>query len=119
MPEPKHKTPDAPPAARAVPRGPSQAASGGSLGTLRHIALVLAASALAGLATYFSRTGAHSRAVKILPESYALCADSAKIYTVDQEKPSVDCVLVRRDRISSTGSLGAFPCSNDRKPRMS
>ncbi|EED78577.1 predicted protein [Postia placenta Mad-698-R] len=104
MPEPKHKTPDAPPAARAVPRGPSQAASG-SLGTLRHIALVLAVSALAGLATYFSRTRAHTRAVKTLPESYALCADSGKIYTVDQEKPSVDCVLVRRDRISSTGSL--------------
>ncbi|KAI0920414.1 hypothetical protein AcW1_002163 [Taiwanofungus camphoratus] len=37
-----------------------------------------------------------------LPEPYALCTDPGKVYTVDEVKPNMDYMLVRRDRIMAT-----------------
>ena len=43
-----------------------------------------------------------------LPESYGLCAEPGKIYTVDVKHPNVDCILVRKDTILATGTRGKF-----------
>ncbi|CCM03220.1 uncharacterized protein FIBRA_05344 [Fibroporia radiculosa] len=74
--------------------------------TLRHVLFVLVASVLAGLATYASRKSAYKRAyLTSLPESYALCAEHGKIYTVDEDRLNVDCILVKGDTIQATGSM--------------
>lgn len=41
-----------------------------------------------------------------LPESYAICTEPGKIYTVDASNSAVDCILVRRDEIMASGTLG-------------
>lgn len=68
---------------------------------------LLAALALAGCSYLYIGTGKASGGTQIttpsLPESYGLCG---KIYTVDQDKPTVDCILVRKDTIISTGTRG-------------
>ncbi|KAJ3557061.1 hypothetical protein NM688_g1675 [Phlebia brevispora] len=45
-----------------------------------------------------------SESVDHLPDSYAICKPG-KIYTVDDSKPKVDCILVLRDEIAATGTL--------------
>ncbi|KAF7795130.1 hypothetical protein EIP86_006277 [Pleurotus ostreatoroseus] len=47
---------------------------------------------------------AHS-SVKPLPESYAICTEAGKVYTVDENKPNADCILVRKGSIMSVGAL--------------
>ncbi|KIP09425.1 hypothetical protein PHLGIDRAFT_102850 [Phlebiopsis gigantea 11061_1 CR5-6] len=40
-----------------------------------------------------------------LPESYGLCTtDAGKIYTVDENKPTVECIVVRKDEVLATGT---------------
>lgn len=84
--------------------------------TLRHVAFVCLTAILAGLATYFARNSTARAPIASLPESYALCTDSGKIYTVDEQSPAVDCILVRSDRIEATGSLGALYSLHYRLP---
>ncbi|KAI0920404.1 hypothetical protein AcW1_002156 [Taiwanofungus camphoratus] len=75
---------------------------------IRYRLLCLLGAVFAGIATYQSRilSVRHlGHAATQLPESYALCTDPGKVYTVDEVKPNVDCMLVRRDRIMATGSL--------------
>ena len=68
---------------------------------------------LAG-ASYLYTTGS-SNSIKTdasltrLPESYALCTQEAgKVYTVTGEEGNgtADCLLVRKDRILGTGTIG-------------
>lgn len=42
----------------------------------------------------------------LLPSEYTLCSKSHNIYTVDPEKPRVQCIHVRGSVIMDTGSLG-------------
>lgn len=50
--------------------------------------------------------GTHT--VKSLPDSYAICTNGGTIYTVDEHKPTAECILVRKDRIHAVGSRGAY-----------
>ena len=75
-----------------------------------HLAWV-ALAVLLGAASYFvmTRTSGSTKVVEPtdwLPESYAVCTEPGKVYTVDEGKPNVDCVLVVRGEIASTGSRG-------------
>ncbi|KAI0742748.1 amidohydrolase family-domain-containing protein [Daedaleopsis nitida] len=71
----------------------------------RQIVWTLFASAAAGLSTYYYSLTKGSTSVSSLPASYALCAESNKIYTVDSNAPTVDCILVDKVAISATGTL--------------
>lgn len=43
-----------------------------------------------------------------LPDTYGLCSkDGADIYTVDPEKPRVQCIVVEGARLIDRGSMGA------------
>ncbi|EMD35089.1 hypothetical protein CERSUDRAFT_97001 [Gelatoporia subvermispora B] len=64
------------------------------------LAVVLAAALFA-----YRRLGASTQPLASVPASYALCADSQKIYTVNPALPVVDCFLVHRDTITATGTL--------------
>ena len=81
----------------------------------RHLVFVFLAAVLAGVATYLSRRLGHGGAsrrhhtVTFAPESYAVCTEPGLVYTVDEHRPNVDCLLVNKDRIAATGSLGALP----------
>lgn len=44
--------------------------------------------------------------MKRLPDSYAVCTEPGKVYTVDENKPITNCVLVSKGNIMSTGTLG-------------
>ena len=39
-------------------------------------------------------------------ESYLLCSETNKIYTVDESRPRVECISVRGSRIIESGKLG-------------
>ena len=83
---------------------------------VRHLAFVFLAAALAGVATYVSRRLGHGGAprrhyaLSSVPESYAVCTEPGLVYTVDEHRPNADCLLVNKDRIAATGSLGALSC---------
>lgn len=47
----------------------------------------------------------------ILPASYALCSREGNIYTVNEEKPKVECCVVHNGRIADTGSICILLCS--------
>ncbi|KAJ3482203.1 hypothetical protein NLI96_g7137 [Meripilus lineatus] len=42
--------------------------------------------------------------VTSLPESYAICTDEGRVYTVDTRQPTAQCLLVRKDRLHKVGS---------------
>ena len=89
------KAPRAAPAARD---------SGGS--SKQQVVWALFASAAAGLSTYYYSLTQGTAALTALPASYALCAESGRVYTVDDSRPNVDCVLVDKASIYATGTLG-------------
>ena len=85
----------------------SEESTSGAFGHLAWVALAV----LLGAASYFvmTRTSGTTRVVEPtdwLPESYAVCTEPGKVYTVDEGKPNVDCVLVVRGEVASTGSRG-------------
>lgn len=43
-----------------------------------------------------------------LPESYAVCAKPGYVYTVDKSRPLAECILIRRDKFLSIGSIGSY-----------
>ena len=71
---------------------------------------------LAGLSTAYTiyrRIGEHTVSstgrVTRLPESYAVCtAEARRVYTVVDDAPRVDCLLVSRDRVMGAGTIGVF-----------
>lgn len=67
---------------------------------------VLAAVTLAGVSYLFTSSPAAKEDVGTtqLPESYGLCNVDGKVYTVDDKRPTVDCILVRKDEILATGT---------------
>ncbi|KZT05240.1 uncharacterized protein LAESUDRAFT_235657 [Laetiporus sulphureus 93-53] len=72
---------------------------------------VLVASIVAGFVTYYSRLAgigkstSTSDVLTTVPDSYALCAEEGRVYTVDEQNPSVDCLLVVKDRLLATGTI--------------
>ena len=44
------------------------------------------------------------------PSDYALCSRSNDIYTVDETRPRVECIVVRGSRILDTGDQGQCIC---------
>lgn len=77
----------------------------------RLVPWILTALLLAGVSYYLTTRDTSNNSVSMshvalarLPESYGLCAEPAKIYTVDENKPTVDCIIVRKDEILATGS---------------
>lgn len=74
---------------------------------------ISAAVLLAGITYLFMSRGTSSNTQpkasslpSILPESYGLCTEPGKIYTVDEGTPTVDCIIVRKDEILTTGTKG-------------
>lgn len=65
----------------------------------------LLASAAAGVATWYYSFIHTPPSFSVLPASYALCGDTGKIYTADPAKPIVDCFVVDKHSILTTGSL--------------
>ena len=61
--------------------------------------LVVLGSSLLALVLTKSRSN-------VTPKSYAICSKEGRIYTVDETKPSVECIVVHYNRILATGSLG-------------
>ncbi|KAI0656325.1 amidohydrolase family-domain-containing protein [Cubamyces menziesii] len=84
------------------PPHPRGATSGGGR---RQVAWAVIASAVAGLSTYYSSLTRPPVSLKSLPASYALCAEGHRIYTVDDSKPVVDCILVDKHSVTATGTL--------------
>jgi hypothetical protein len=76
------------------------------------IAIAVAAS-LAGASYYFAgflttKTPVTSRTTD-LPESYAVCGHSpSQIYTVDDTRSNVDCLIVHKDEIRAVGTHSKF-----------
>ena len=68
--------------------------------------IVLAAVSYVWVTRNHSPHATSSLANSHLPESYAVCTETGKIYTVDETSPNVDCILVIRGNIASTGGLG-------------
>ncbi|KAI0351595.1 hypothetical protein OH77DRAFT_1523939 [Trametes cingulata] len=71
----------------------------------RQVLWTLLASAVAGLSTYYSAFSRRPASVNTLPASYGLCSEGNHIYTVDDARPSVECILVDKHVITATGSL--------------
>ncbi|KAI0668833.1 amidohydrolase family-domain-containing protein [Trametes maxima] len=71
----------------------------------RQVVWTLLASAVAGLSTYYSAFSKRPTSVASFPTSYAFCADGNRIYTVDEARPTVDCITVDKHTIISTGTL--------------
>lgn len=67
---------------------------------------ILVAIALAGASYMLTRSNTVVDTAQLarLPESYGLCSESGRIYTVDDDQPTVDCILVHKDEIMATGS---------------
>ncbi|EKM52572.1 uncharacterized protein PHACADRAFT_261074 [Phanerochaete carnosa HHB-10118-sp] len=67
---------------------------------------VLAAVALAGMSYLFTgkTTTKENPGLTHLPESYGLCSGPDAIYTVDDGRPTVDCILVLKDEILAAGT---------------
>ncbi|KAJ3004842.1 hypothetical protein NUW54_g4621 [Trametes sanguinea] len=83
------------------PRSTANASQSGG----RQVVWTLVASAVAGLTAYYSTFSRQATSVSTLPGSYALCADGQRIYTVDSERPTVDCILIEKQNIAATGTL--------------
>ena len=85
---------------------PTTRASGGSTGSgNKQVVYTLLASAAAGVATWYYSFIHTPASFTVLPASYALCADAGKIYTVDPSKPNVDCIVVDKQTILTSGTL--------------
>ncbi|GJE95765.1 amidohydrolase [Phanerochaete sordida] len=91
------------------PEHPTSSSAGkvtASSGVRNYLPWVLVAVALAGASYFLARRPAAKEDAGItrLPESYGLCGEPGKIYTVDDDHPKVDCILVRKDEILATGT---------------
>lgn len=42
----------------------------------------------------------------VVPKTYAVCSKEGSIYTVDESKPRVECIVVHGSKIIDTGSAG-------------
>ncbi|PIL25921.1 hypothetical protein GSI_11674 [Ganoderma sinense ZZ0214-1] len=71
----------------------------------KQIVYTLFASAAAGIATWYYSFIHTPTSFTVLPASYALCADAGKIYTADPSNPTVDCIIVDKQTILTTGTL--------------
>lgn len=67
---------------------------------------VLASIMATVIMSYRWLTSSQPISVTILPESYAICAEPGHIYTVNETKSSVECILVKNDEIIAIGSIG-------------
>ncbi|CAL1698062.1 unnamed protein product [Somion occarium] len=87
----------------------SSSSSSSSAFSFPTLALISIAIALALTTSYLYSTRTNSDVISSftrLPESYALCTpDNVKIYTVVQDRPTVHCLLVSKDRLLATGTL--------------
>ena len=83
----------------------------------RQVVWTLIASAVAGLSTYYYSLTKGPTAMVSLPNTYALCANGSRIYTADESTPQVDCIVVDKQTIATTGTLGGG--SITRSPRYS
>lgn len=92
------------------PAASSQRAEGSGK---QQVVWTLIASAVAGLSTYYYSLTKGSTALTSLPSAYALCANESRIYTVDESAPQVDCIVVDKQTISATGTLGRFGIRRD------
>lgn len=63
----------------------------------------LVAGGLVLIASFFLSS---KLASSLIPKSYALCSREENIYTVDESKPRVQCIVVHRSRILDTEDLG-------------
>lgn len=54
---------------------------------------------------YFSSSPKSPELIASLPSSYGLCTEGNKIYTVDENLPQAQCMLVNEDRILAIGSI--------------
>ena len=76
-----------------------------------YVAWLAVAVALAGASFFFAKY--HDASGKdresrtaVVPESYAVCTEPGKIYTVDDARPTVDCLLIHKDEIRVAGTFG-------------
>ena len=81
-------------------RAPRSDASSGN----KQVVYTLFASAAAAIATWYYSFIHTPTSFAVLPASYALCAEPGKIYTSDPLKPSVDCFVVDKQTILTTGT---------------
>ncbi|KAI0370838.1 hypothetical protein BV20DRAFT_994092 [Pilatotrama ljubarskyi] len=88
--------------------GQAERSSGG-----RQIVWTVLASAVAGLSTYYSAFSGRPVSLATLPTSYGLCTEGTNIYTVDDAKPSVECILVDKHDITATGTLAEIQAQWD------
>lgn len=51
-------------------------------------------------------------ATSSLPKTYALCSREGGIYTVDENQPTAECIVIHDSRILSVGSLGKLLLSH-------
>jgi hypothetical protein len=91
----------------------STASASSPIGARSILPWILTALLLAGASYVFTTRGSlgsiaptQPATLSKLPESYGLCGESGKVYTVDKDKPNVDCILVRKDDILATGTKG-------------
>ncbi len=87
----------------AVPVVPQRAVNSG---TKQQVVWTLFASAVAGLSTYYYTFTNTATSLTSLPSAYALCTNGSRIYTVEESAPRVDCIVVDKQTISATGTLG-------------
>ena len=85
----------------------SEESTSGAFGHLAWVALAV----LLGAASYFVMTRIPATPkvvgpVDRFPESYAVCTEPGKIYTVDGGFRTADCMLVVRGAIQETGTRG-------------
>ena len=92
---------------QASSKSPSRIASGSYLLWIS-TAILLAGASYLLTARNNSSSVQSSGAIlpAILPESYGLCTEPGKIYTVDEATPIVDCIVIRKDEVLATGSRG-------------
>ncbi|KAI0341229.1 hypothetical protein BDW22DRAFT_1359484 [Trametopsis cervina] len=69
------------------------------------VAVVLAGSSYYLYGSLEGNSSRHGSSTPIVPQSYAVCGQSPNsIYTVDDTKPNVDCILVHQDEVRVTGN---------------
>ena len=86
-------------------RSSSQASSRNYLIWISTAVLLAGASYL--LTTKNISSGAQSSSAALpaaLPESYGLCTEPGRIYTVDENKPTVECIVIRKDEVLAIGT---------------
>lgn len=71
-------------------------------------AAVVLACASYLLTAYYHASDTHSASISMVPESYAVCTDAGKIYTIDNVNPTVDCILIHRDEFRASGTIGVY-----------